>query len=123
MDANAVALASLGILGTVVAALVWIIKFLFEKILPILEELRIAIDKNTKQTTANTTYLRARNSRDSDFWQEVRDGLKSIHQSLPGPKQRTVATSASRSKRVIAETEVVRGNAAKSYQARSSKTS
>lgn len=47
---SAVLLAALGIVSASVAALTWVIRFLFQKILPVLESMKNSLDANTSQT-------------------------------------------------------------------------
>lgn len=77
-----VVLAIVAILATTVGALIWVIKYMFDKILPILESLRDSVEENTKQTKSNDEYLRERNGRDSKFWIEVRESMRAITAAL-----------------------------------------
>ena len=68
------AIAVVGVLATCVGALVWVIKFLFQKLLPAFDQqnkvtskLVNATSANTKATKAADAYLRERNGRDNDF--------------------------------------------------------
>lgn len=77
-----IVLAIVAILATTVGALIWVIKYMFDKILPILESLRDSVEENTKQTKSNDEYLRERNGRDSKMWVEVRDSLRALHSTI-----------------------------------------
>lgn len=64
-------IAIVGILGTAVGALIWIIKYLFDKILPSLDGLAKATDSNTRVTASADRYLRVRNGRDNEMHKEL----------------------------------------------------
>src|ERR1039458_7864511 len=77
------------ILGTTVAALIWVIKFMFSKILPLLEHANSNIQTNNrltksmeKTTKAADEYLRARNGRDADVAKVLLDTTKKSHDAL-----------------------------------------
>ncbi len=77
-----VILAIVAILATTVGALIWVIKYMFDKILPLLEKMDKSIEKNTRATESNDKYLRERNGRDSKMWVEVSAGLKALTESI-----------------------------------------
>lgn len=71
-------IAIIGILATAVGALIWVIKYMFDKILPILESLKDSVNKNTEQTKSNEEYLRLRNGSDGRRWEENTAALNSL---------------------------------------------
>lgn len=79
------AIAVVGVLATCVGALVWVIKFLFQKLLPAFEQqtkvtrrLVTATAANTKATRAADTYLRDRNGRDNEFQKHNLEAIDAI---------------------------------------------
>lgn len=68
------------VLGTAVGALIWVIKFMFNKLVPMIEGLTTSTSANTKATKAADTYLRERNGRDNEVHKEV---IKSIKEIVP----------------------------------------
>ncbi len=81
---NETTLAIVAILATCVAALVWVIKFMFTKIVPLLEGLTAAVEKNTAATEKADQYLKERNGRDNEMHQQVLMDLHAIRNSF-GP--------------------------------------
>lgn len=75
-------LAALGIVSACVAGLIWVIKRMFNDILPILRQLTRATEKNTSATTAADRYLRQRNGRDTEFHAESLAAIKAIPQTM-----------------------------------------
>lgn len=82
-------IAIIGILGTTVGALIWIIKHMFDKILPALESLSKSTDKNTEAAHANTVatktadkYLRDRNGRDNTMHTELIKAVGRISEKI-----------------------------------------
>ena len=82
---STVLLAALGIVATCVGVLVWLIKFMFERIIPAIDGFKEITDATLRATIANTeatksadTYLRERNGRDNIFHKEVMDELREI---------------------------------------------
>ena len=75
---EAVIIAIVAILGTTTGALIWIIKYLFEKIYPVLEKLVVATEMNTQATISSDTYLRQRNGRDIEFHLEMIKKIEAI---------------------------------------------
>jgi hypothetical protein len=80
-----VILAIVAILASTVGALIYVIKYMFDKILPILESLKASVDLNTEQTMisvkrieSNEIYLRKRNGSDSVRWKENTDAINSL---------------------------------------------
>lgn len=78
-------LAVIGILASCVGALVWIIKYLFAKIIPNLEKntdmLKLLADVTTNNTAATKSadeYLRERNGRDIEFHTQVVERLDAV---------------------------------------------
>ena len=68
----------IGILGATTGALIWIIKYLFEKIYPVLDKLVVATEMNTQATISSDTYLRQRNGRDIEFHLEMIKKIEAI---------------------------------------------
>lgn len=71
-------LALVAVLTTCVGGLIWIIKYMFTHIRPLLESLVEATRLNTQATESADEYLRQRNGRDMEFHREVMIGLKEI---------------------------------------------
>ena len=77
-----VVLAIVAILGTAVGALIWVIKYVFDHILPVLESLKLSVDLNTTQTKANEEYLKKRNGSDGRRWEENTRALNTLTTSI-----------------------------------------
>jgi hypothetical protein len=82
---DAVTLAALGILSTCVLGLIWIIKFMFTRLLPVIEagstataKLTEVTKKNTLQIKAADEYLRHRNGRDNEMHTELIKAVREI---------------------------------------------
>lgn len=82
---SAVTIAVVGVLATCVGGLLWIIKFLFNKLLPRIEEGNLALGKLSKSTDANTKatksadkYLQERNGRDAEIHEELVTAINAI---------------------------------------------
>jgi len=82
-------LAALTIVSACVAVLVWVIKFLFQKILPAMEnnnklteQANKATKANTKATKAADTYLRERNGRDNEHHKAVLESIEAIPKAM-----------------------------------------
>jgi len=71
-------IAIIGILGSTVAALIWIIKYLFDSFKPVMDELVKVTQANTAATTSADTYLKQRNGRDIEFHTEIMAKLQDI---------------------------------------------
>jgi len=80
-------LAALAIVSACVALLGWVIKFLFTKILPVLENIVVVTQLNTEVTKSSDTYLRERNGRDIHFHENI---MKSLLVIQEGAKNQTV---------------------------------
>lgn len=87
-DNTAVTIAVVGVLATCVGGLLWVIKFMFTKLLPIIDKNANATDKlvavtkqNTKQIKIADEYQRHRNGRDNEMHKEL------IHAIAEIPKQ------------------------------------
>lgn len=74
-------LAIIGLLATTVSALIWVIKHMFDKLLPVIESLKESVDNNTEQTRENREYLEERNGKDSRIWQETFSAIKELKNS------------------------------------------
>lgn len=78
-DSSSVTLAVVAILATCVAGLLWIIKFMFNKLLPMIEKSNEASKAAQKASNENTKYLKERNGRDAEIHQKL---IKEI-QTMP----------------------------------------
>lgn len=86
---TSVTLAVIAILGSTVGALVYVIKFMFNKVIPMLEQqikvtgkLLTATSNNTSATKSADEYLRQRNGRDAEKHQELLEVTKEIPLTL-----------------------------------------
>lgn len=77
-----VILAIVAILASTVGALIYVIKYMFDKILPILEGLKSSVDTNTRQTKANEEYLKKRNGSDGRRWEENTIAINTLTDSI-----------------------------------------
>ena len=75
---STVLLAALAIVSACVASLVWVIKFLFTKMMPAIENLVKVTELNTEATKSSDTYLRERNGRDIHFHENIMKSLIAI---------------------------------------------
>lgn len=96
-------LAVIAILATTVGALVWVIKYLFTKVVPALDGLKQsteanttmlksvsdATEKNTQATTSADDYLRQRNGRDIEFHEAVVKRLDAVPDKMEEIANRT----------------------------------
>jgi hypothetical protein len=89
MQTDGALLAALGIVSVCVGVLVWVIKFMFEKILPALENNNkltaqtIELTKaNTKATKSADEYLRQRNGRDNEHHKAALEAINAIPKTL-----------------------------------------
>lgn len=71
-------LAALGIVASCVGGLIWVIKYLFEQIMPVQREIKTSIDKNTKLTETTVNYLRQRSTKDASLWKKSSDSMKEM---------------------------------------------
>jgi len=71
-------IAIVGILGSCVAALIWIIKYLFDSFKPALDKLVEVTHANTEATKNADAYLQQRNGRDIEFHKEIMAKLQAI---------------------------------------------
>lgn len=79
IDNNSVTLAVVAILATCVAGLLWIIKFMFNRLLPLIEKSTKASVAAQKSSNENTKYLKDRNGRDAEIHERL---IKEI-QTMP----------------------------------------
>lgn len=86
---DAVTLAVVGILATCVAGLMWIIKFMFSKLLPVIDRGAVSTEKlvevtraNTKQIKVADEYLRRRNGRDNEMHKELIAAIAEIPKQI-----------------------------------------
>ena len=85
---SAALLAALTIVSACVALLGWVIKFLFTKMMPVIEKLVTVTELNTEATKSSDTYLRERNGRDIHFHENI---MKSLSVIQEGAKNQQVA--------------------------------
>lgn len=71
-------LAALGIVSACVAGLIWVIKRMFNDILPALDGLKAATISNTRATKTADQYLRDRNGRDVEKHAELLKATQEI---------------------------------------------
>jgi len=74
--------AVIGVLSLAVGALIWVIKFMFTKLLPTIEGLTTATRANTSATKSADTYLRQRNGRDIEKHEELLKATEAIPQKM-----------------------------------------
>lgn len=79
-DASIVAIVT--VLGTAVGALIWIIKYLFDKMSPSIDGLARATDANTKAISSADAYLKRRNGRDSQMHKELIKAVGDISKQI-----------------------------------------
>jgi len=84
-DSNMVSVAVVGVLATCVGGLLWIIKFMFGKLVPTMEQqtkvtnkLIAATANNTRATKSADEYLRERNGRDKESHAETLKAIQAI---------------------------------------------
>lgn len=75
-------IAALGIVSACVGGLIWVIKKMFNDILPAINGLKNATEQNTKATKSADVYLRERNGRDNEHHKAVLDSLDAIPTTL-----------------------------------------
>jgi CHASE2 domain-containing sensor protein len=75
-------LAALGIVSACVAGLIWVIKRMFNDILPALNHLTKATVQNTEATKSADTYLKQRNGRDIEKHAELLLATQAIPTTL-----------------------------------------
>ncbi len=78
MPQEAGLLAALGIVSACVGGLIWVIKRMFNDILPALNSLTIATKQNTTATKSADTYLKQRNGRDIEKHTELLKATREI---------------------------------------------
>lgn len=81
---SAVALAALGIVSVLCAALIWILKYVFKELKPALLVVSKSVDHNTAATKAADKYLRERNGRDNEFQIENIAAIRAIPTTMQG---------------------------------------
>lgn len=82
-------LAALGIVSACVAGLIWVIKFMFSKLMPMIEKSNILAEQgikvgeaNTSATKAADSYLRERNGRDAEHHRATLKAINAIPSTL-----------------------------------------
>lgn len=79
MDNNsAVTLAVVGVLATCVGGLLFVIKFMFNRLLPMIEKSNALTETNTRVTKDADQYLRERNGRDAEIHGRLIKELKDL---------------------------------------------
>lgn len=81
LDAT-VAIAVVGVLGTCVGGLIWVIKKMFNQIIPAIDSLTKATQGNTRATKSADTYLRERNGRDASMHKELIQAVQAIPEQI-----------------------------------------
>jgi predicted PurR-regulated permease PerM len=83
------AVAVVGVLASCVGGLIWVIKTMFNQIIPLIEngnKTLIKVDAsqkaNIRATKANTIYLRERNGRDAEFQKENIEAIRAVPQQI-----------------------------------------
>jgi hypothetical protein len=79
---EAVLLAALGIVSTCVVGLIWVIKRMFNDIVPALKGLQKATEQNTAATKSADTYLQERNGRDNEHHAAVLKSINAIPETM-----------------------------------------
>jgi len=93
---STVHLAALAIVSACVTGMIWIVKFMFEKLLvrmdrgnelmdnnnKLLIELQLSTQKNTKATESADQYLRDRNGRDAKIHEKQMETAHTLHKEL-----------------------------------------
>ncbi len=82
MSDNTIILAALGIVASCVAGLIWVIKYMFSRIVPALEGLTNSTVANTVATKRADDYLRDRNGRDNTMHKELIKAVGDISQQI-----------------------------------------
>lgn len=75
-------LAALGIVSACVAGLIWVIKRMFNDILPALDGLKAATQSNTSATKSADEYLRERNGRDNEHHAATLKAINAVPTTL-----------------------------------------
>lgn len=70
-SSSTITIAVVGVLATCVGGLLWVIKFMFTKMVPSIDGLTKATDNNTKATASADRYLKDRNGRDAIMHKEL----------------------------------------------------
>src|ERR1039458_6738853 len=83
------AVAVVGVLASCVGGLIWVIKTMFNQIIPLIEngnKTLIKVDAsqkaNIRATKANTIYLHERNGRDAEFQKENIEAIRAVPQQI-----------------------------------------
>lgn len=79
---SAVTIAVVGVLATCVGGLLWIIKFMFMKIVPSIDGLTKATAANTAATKSADKYLRERNGRDNEAHTETLLAIQEVPKTM-----------------------------------------
>lgn len=98
-NSSAITLAVVGILATCVTGLLWVIRFLFTKLLPIIDKNAASTEKlvqvtkqNTRQIKQADDYQRKRNGREAEAHQELIKAISEIPRQIvkTGAKSDTI---------------------------------
>lgn len=122
MSDNTVTITALGILATCVGGLIWIIKFMFNRLLPLIEKGNRSQEKlaeltkaNTEATRAADVYLKQRNGRDNEMhsknlaaWDTTRDSIEKMIESAQTIADGSTEKIITAIKQQEVETQVVR---------------
>lgn len=113
-DNGTVTIAVVGVLATCVGGLLWVIKFMFTKLLPIIEKNANATDRlvavtkqNTKQIKHADDYQRHRNGRDTEMHKELIHAIAEIPKQIVATGAISDATTRKTAKNTNATTEAV----------------
>ena len=100
---SAATIAIIGVLATTVGGLIWVLKYVFSELKPVLDQILVSTKTNTASTEANTVaaleaakasaeavrvsssadeYLRHRNGRDAEMHTELLAGMKEIPNAM-----------------------------------------
>ena len=90
-DDSAVTLAVVAILASCVGGLLWIIKFMFGQLIPMIEKLNQSTLANTEATKNADKYLRDRNGRDGENHEQLIKATEAI-----ATKMQSIADSQSK---------------------------
>lgn len=112
-SSSTVLLAALGIVSTCVLGLIWVIKYLFQKILPVLEGMGENLDANTRQTATTEaailkvdTHIAGLNSSHKKMTDRAINSMAKVETSIeavPDKLQQIADDSSARGLKAIAE--------------------
>lgn len=82
MNDSTVLLAALGIVSACVGGLIWVIKHMFEQVVPALDKVVDSMMANTTATKAADAYLRERNGRDNQVHKDLIKSINAIPEQI-----------------------------------------